>query len=140
MGAAGRYRLEGLRADAAVRTALQVMCAQALEQVIVELADQRFATRADVWERLRGDRLVENGRQIDIQTVLEQDAQGTDGGATQAEGITRTTGTLPDRKDASQQIELVGERDSIPDARARERIPGGARQIVIGDGLGHHGG
>ena len=78
---------------------------------------------------------LDQRRQIQLEPMLEHDAQHADGGAPQTERVARAAGLLTDGEDAGQRIELVGERHGIADAGGRQRIAGAARQVVLARSL-----
>ena len=90
-------------------------------------------------QRLQSKRLLDQLRRIQLQTMLEQDAQHADGSAAQPERIARAAGLLTDGEDARERIELVGQRKRIAEGRRRQGIAGCTRQVLLREGLGHGG-
>ncbi len=134
-----QHRVEHFSRNAVRLGALEVLCAQALDDEVVDFADQRIDACIDVRQRLLPDGAPEQLDQIQLEPVLEHDAQHADGGAPQRERVARATRFLANGEDTRQRVELVGQGDGIADDRARQRIPGAARQVVFADGLGHIG-
>ena len=59
--------------------------------------------------------MLEQRHEVELEPMLEHDAHDTDRGAAQPEWIARATGLVPDRENAGQRIELVGQCQRIPE-------------------------
>lgn len=82
-----------------------------------------------------GQRLVDSGSKRDGQARLEH-VHDADGATAQRERVGRAGGTLADREQAADGIELVGQGDQLAHRGVGQRIAGEARLIVLADGLG----
>src|SRR4029079_12720624 len=101
------HGVEHFGRDRARAVAFEIRAAQTLDDVGPDLvADFRL-----LFYRLRGDRVFDELPQIEIELPLQDRSQHTERCAPQTEGIASTARFLSDREDASERVELVGERE-----------------------------
>jgi len=113
-GSCRQHRIEQLRTHAALRDALQILCTQSLEQKIVDLHGADRGTHARVGQRLQRGGMLEQRHEVELEPMLEHDAQKTDRGTAQSEWIARAAGFVPERENAGQRVELVGQSTASP--------------------------
>ena len=82
-----------------------------------------------------GKRLVDGGGKRDGKARLEH-VHDADGATAQRERVGGAGGTLADREQAADGVELVSQGDQLAHRGVGQRIAGEARLIVLADGLG----
>ena len=114
-------------------SAARSMRARAFRRELVDLGADAFAMLLDAGDRLQPDGAVDQLDQIQIEPMLEHDAQQADGRAPQRNsGCWRAS----DRWQRCPRAYRACRRcDRIADARARQGVTGTARQIVLADRL-----
>ena len=127
-GPCGEHGVEHLGRDREACVALEVVGAQALEDVVVYLACGVLGRR----ERECRERLRDQLLQVEVEPALDGDAQQAERRAAQAERIARAGRLLAGREDAGDGVELVRDRDAPcrcawPAARRPRSAAGTAR-------------
>jgi len=77
------------------------------------------------------DRTLEVGAQIEVQSLLDQDALHAERRAAQPKRILGAGGLLADGEDACKGVELVGDRERQPYAGRWQRIARRSRQVLL---------
>ena len=77
--------------------------------------------------------------QVEVEPLLDENSQHTDGRAPQAERVLGASRLLADGEDARQRVELVGDCEGHPRAGCGQLVAGAARQIVFADARGNLG-
>ncbi len=81
----------------------------------------------------KGDQIA----QVQIQLALNQNAQHTQGGAAQGEGVLGAGGLLADGENTHQGIDTIGQGEDLAHLPGRQTVTGLARHVLLIQGIGH---